>query len=75
MLGIGDGMKQYFYGKKLSSTLSPCSDSDKKNPQTECGLYVVDHQNFPQAFNLVDSFVPEEEKKRVKIVDLKFYIS
>ena len=30
---------------------------------------------FSDAFNLVDSFVPDEGKKRVKIEDLKFYIS
>ena len=31
--------------------------------------------DFSQAFNLVDSFIPEESKKRVKIEDMKFYIS
>lgn len=31
--------------------------------------------DYSNAFNLVDSFIPEETKKRVKIEDLKFYVS
>ena len=76
ILGIGNGVKKYMYGKKGGSLwLSPCTLSDKFDPKIQCGLYVVDGADYPGAFNLVDSFIPEEEKKRVKIEDLKFYIS
>jgi hypothetical protein len=62
-----------------------CTQAEKIDTITECGLYVMPSSilaltdtldpDFSQAFNLVDSFIPEEEKKRVKIEDLKFYIS
>ena len=55
--------------------MSICTDIDKKDPKIHCGLYKVTGTDYASAFNLVDSFVPEEEKKRVKIEDLKFYIS
>lgn len=32
-------------------------------------------ESYKEAYNLVDSFIPDEAKKRVKIKDLKFYIS
>lgn len=77
--------RSYFYGKKIASTLSLCTETEKKDTITECGLYVMPssifaltdtlNPDFSQAFNLVDSFIPEETKKRVKIEDLKFYIS
>lgn len=38
-----------------------------------CGLYLT--SSLGDYYNLVDSFISEEEKKRVKIEDLKFYIS
>jgi hypothetical protein len=38
-------------------------------------LYLVQDSDFTNAYNLVDSIIPDDEKKRVKIEDLKFYIS
>jgi hypothetical protein len=42
-------------------------------------LYFILNKNDPVAFqnahNLVDSFIPEEKKKRVKIEHIRFYIS
>lgn len=78
-------LRSYFYGKKIGATLSLCTEGEKKDTTTECWLYVMPssifaltdtlNPDFSQAFNLVDSFIPEESKKRVKIEDMKFYIS
>jgi hypothetical protein len=35
----------------------------------------VSGSDYASAWNLVDSFIPEEEKKRVKIEHLRFYVS
>ena len=77
--------RSYFYGKKVGATLSLCTPIEKKDSVTECWLYSMPSTifaltdsldpDFSQAFNIVDSFIPEEQKKRVKIDDLKFYIS
>ncbi len=80
ILGIGDGDKIYLYGKKTATSIDPCRDTDKIDPKIHCGLYIVSGFLSPSpwyigAYNLVDSFVPEEFKKRVKIRDLKFYVS
>ena len=75
ILGIWDGSKFYLYGIKDSSGINPCIDPAKSNPKIHCGLYIVNGTNYAWAYNLVDSFVPEEGKKRVKIRDLKFYVS
>ena len=55
--------------------MSICTDIDKKDPKIHCGLYKVIGTDYASAFNLVDSFIPKDEEKRVKIEDLKFYIS
>ncbi len=78
-------LRSYFYGKKVGTTLSLCTPIEKKDRVTQCWLYSIPssilaitdtlNPDFSQAFNIVDSFIPEEEKKRVKIEDLKFYIS
>lgn len=83
IIALGDGTKQYLYGKKNTSLpyFQPCNDADKVNPKIHCGLYVVHliGGNFPNNpddyVNLVDSFVPDESKKRVKLEDMKFYLS
>ncbi len=79
ILWIGDNTKIYVYGRKLTlgwiTTLWHCDTIEKEDPKIHCGLYVLEWTNYANAFNLVDSFIPEEEKKRVKIEDLKFYIS
>lgn len=43
----------------------------KKDKTVHCGLYVGKNGNY---YNLVDAF-RTEESKRVKITDLKFYIT
>ncbi len=75
--------KTYFYGKYISGILSRCSVLDKLDKNQHCGLYVMPASiagwilspSFSEGFNLVDSFVPEENRKRVKLEDLTFYIS
>lgn len=79
ILGIGNGDDFYLYGKKNTTTtpitIDSCNNTDKADKNTHCWLYYVKNNNYVDAFNLVDSFIPEEEKKRVKIEDMKFYIS
>ncbi len=75
ILGIGDGTTFYLYGKKSLGGIDPCDLVSQKDPSTHCGLYKVRGTDYLWALNLVDSFIPEESKKRVKIEDLKFYIS
>ena len=75
ILGIADGTRKYMYGKKVWAWIDPCVSIDKWDPKVHCGIYIVEGTAYSSAFNLVDSFIPEEEKKRVKIEDLKFYIS
>jgi type II secretory pathway pseudopilin PulG len=81
ILGIGteDSIKlQYIYGKRSDIWLDPCTISDKNDSKTHCGLYLVnmgDLNPYTNSYNLVDSFIPEESRKRVKVQDLKFYIS
>ncbi len=62
----------YMYGKKSTVWLNPCDSVSAQDPQIHCGLYLKEGSEY---YNLVDSFVPEESKKRVKIESLKFYIS
>lgn len=82
ILGIGNeslSTRMYIYGKKIPSgssfTIDHCRATDKSNPKTLCGLYLVENKDWANAYNLADSFIPEEEKKRVKVEDLRFYIS
>lgn len=75
ILSIGGGSRVYIYGKKTVAGIDPCDDSDKKNLKIHCGLYIVKNNDYINAYNLVDSFIPEEEKKRVKIQHMRFYIS
>ncbi len=75
-----DERGSYVYGQKTTTGMNPCIDSTselrKTDPKIHCGLYKVwRDDNGTSGWNLVDSFVPEEEKKRVKIEDLKFYVS
>lgn len=83
ILGIGDGTDFYLYGKKTAIGINPCTDTASENTKSDknihCGLYKIRWSDgldkYKYAFNLVDSYIPEEEKKRVKIEDLRFYIS
>jgi hypothetical protein len=53
--------------------VTPCVGTTEK---IHCGLYKVNYtDNGGNGYNLVDSFVPEEEKKRVKVESLRFYVS
>ncbi len=62
----------YAYGKKSAAWLDPCDEISAKDTKIHCWLYLKDGSEY---FNLVDSFIPEESKKRVKIESLRFYIS
>jgi hypothetical protein len=80
ILGIGDGDIVYLYGKRSGASIDECSPLDKSDPKIYCGLYLVKGFNtsspgYADAWNIVDSFVPEESRKRVKIEDMKFYVS
>ena len=68
------------YGKRTPIGMDPCVDNaienTKTNPKIHCGLYLVDYtDNGANGYNLVDSFNPDESRKRVKISDLRFYVS
>lgn len=65
----------YLYGKKIGTTVTHCTPSDQSNPDIHCGLYVIKNNDFSTAWNILDSFIPEEEKKRVKLTRFRFYIS
>ena len=73
-LNLADG--RYVYGKKRAGGMDPCTGIIKSEPKTHCGLYFVEYgDNGANGYNLVDSFTVDESKKRVKIEDLKFYVS
>lgn len=62
----------YAYWRKSDVWLDPCDELSAKNPKIHCWLYLVtDWENY----NLVDSFIPDETKKRVKIESLRFYVT
>ncbi len=67
----------YIYGSMTdSSNLKRCVDTPLENTQSDnnihCGLYI---NRGGEYYNIVDSFVSEESKKRVKIQNLRFYVS
>lgn len=67
---------RYIYGKKSSTGMESCDGIRKTDPKIHCGLYFVEYNdNGTNGYNIVDSFTVDESKKRVKIEDLKFYIS
>ena len=71
---------RYVYGKKTATGMTPCIDTQaektKTDPRLHCGLYLVDYSdNGVNGYNLVDSFNPDESRKRVKITNLRFYLS
>ena len=73
----------YFFGSKSGTTLPvqlvPCTSEYKNDIRTHCGLYRIPWKDgswkWDESLNLADSFIPDESKKRVKIEDLKFFIS
>jgi hypothetical protein len=84
VVGFGADQKIYVYGRRNGANLSPCTGTFKTEPKEHCGLYSVTAKDIgtntvsfdaTNAYNLVDTFVPDDTKKRVKINDLKFYIS
>lgn len=70
--------KKYFLYGSDNWTRS-CDPGIKNDLTTHCGLYFFDKTDADPAkhisYNLVDSFRSEENRKRVKISDLKFYVS
>lgn len=69
-------VKNFFvYGKKTATgDIQKCDQTAKESPTTQCGLYLWDNEKSTE-YNLVDAFLQDEDSKRVKISDLKFYIS
>jgi type II secretory pathway pseudopilin PulG len=78
-LNLNNG--RYVYGKKNGANLVECinttTENRKTDPRIHCGLYFIDYSatGIANGYNLVDSFTPDESKKRVKIANLAFYIS
>ncbi len=72
ILGLPGNEHIYAYWKKSAAWLDPCDSVAANDLQIHCGLYLKEGSDY---YNLVDSFVPEESKKRVKIESLRFYIS
>ena len=67
---------RYVYGIKRSGGMDPCTGTSKSDPKMHCGLYFVDYSdNGENGYNLVDSFIKDESRKRVKVEDLKFFVS
>jgi hypothetical protein len=73
---------RYIYGKKTPMGISPCSDNyggsverTRSDSRVHCGLYRVVGNDYVGSMNLVDSFIPDELKKRVKITNMRFYVS
>lgn len=65
--------KFFVYGKVNNvNALVPCDF--QADPQAKCGLYLWDMETSSY-YNLVDSFRADEKQKRVRITDLRFYIS
>jgi hypothetical protein len=67
----------YVYGHLTDSwNMKRCLDNTTENIKSDnsihCWLYL---KTWSEYYNIVDSFIPEESKKRVKIQDLKFYVS
>jgi prepilin-type N-terminal cleavage/methylation domain-containing protein len=77
-INIGNKWR-YVYGVKIPTGMLPCIDSvelRKTNPAIHCGLYYVpEGDNGANAMNLIDTFVPDEDKKRVKVESFRFYIT
>lgn len=65
----------YAYGKRTNTGFAPCTEVDRQTPTTHCGLYRIMATDRSKGYNLVDGFREDEAKKRIKITDLKFYIS
>lgn len=73
-LNLNNG--RYVYGIKRTGWMDTCSGTRKADPKIHCGLYFVEYSdNGANGYNLVDSFISDEYKKRVKIEDIKFYVS
>ncbi len=73
-LNLNNG--RYVYGIKKTGGMDTCTGTRKTDPKIHCGLYFVEYgDNGANGYNLVDSFIPDESRKRVKIEDIKFYIS
>lgn len=74
-LSIGSDLF-YVYWSLDWPNMKRCIDTPTSNRKSDnsihCWLYI---HNGTDYYNLVDSFVPEESKKRVKVQDLKFYVS
>ena len=52
------------------------AENIKTDPKIHCGLYLVNYDdNGSLGYNLVDSFIPDETRKRVKVTNLRFYVS
>lgn len=77
ILWVGDSsnITQYVFGTVENWSVRYCKETERQDIRKHCGLYIIKNHDFSNYMNLVDSFIPEEEKKRVKIQNLRFYIS
>lgn len=67
---------RYVYWVKKSTGMDTCTGIRKTDSSIHCGLYFVNYSdNWANWYNLVDSFNPDESKKRIKVTDLKFNVS
>lgn len=67
----------YVYGHETQDNgMGACNeDRIKDTPDYHCGLYRAVKKNQDYSYyNLVDAFIKGEDKKRVRITDLQFYI-
>jgi hypothetical protein len=69
----------YVYGAKTETGIKPCIDNyagsiekTKTDINIHCSLYLKKGSEY---INLADFFIPEESKKRIKIQNLRFYVS
>ncbi len=71
VLGENATRKVYAYGRKNTSWwLDPCLPEYQIDPREYCWIYI---QEWTEYFNITDSFIPEESKKRVKVEKFRAY--
>lgn len=72
-LGSNNGWKIYIFGKRNESWwLDPCTTPDRENPMVYCSIYLKEWDEY---YNTLDSFIPFDDKKRVKATSFRVYVS
>ena len=69
--------RSYIFWKQTPSGLEPCTEQEKKakNTSIRCSLFLVRNSDYIHAIDLIDPYRPNAWEKRVKIEDIRFYIS